>query len=128
MRTTRSRDRWIYSPAMTALRADILRALRDIDGLTDASLERHPIFVRRRFGYSTLRSRRGELVELGLVERRGIVADANRDGRITRMVVWGLTTRGRFLDPARLNEFERREMLRRQQVSAKFGVRALHCA
>lgn len=102
-----------------ALREEILRAYHEAGPVTDAALERHPRFVRRRFGYSTLRSRRGELVKLGLVRQCGIVQDMNRDGRIMRMAVWGLTERGRFLNPSMLAAYERR--MRRQLRRLEFG-------
>lgn len=107
MRTS-SRERWATSPRMIAMRQDILRVYHDVGPVTDATLERHPLFVRSRFGYSTLRSRRGELVALGLVQPCGITYDLNRDGRVMRMAVWGLTLRGTSLDPRMLPAYERR--------------------
>lgn len=52
---------------MIALREEILCAYHEVGAVTDATLERGPRFVRRRFGYSTLRSQGGELVKLAPV-------------------------------------------------------------
>lgn len=107
MRTS-SRERWIASPKMIAMRQDILRVYHEVGAVTDATLERHPLFVRSKFGYSRLRSRRRELVELGLVRQCGTTSDFNRDGRVMRMALWDVTLRGRMLDPRMLPAYERR--------------------
>jgi Ser/Thr protein kinase RdoA (MazF antagonist) len=130
MRTS-SRDRWAASPAMIAIRQEILRAYHEVGPLTDATLERHPLFVRRRFGYSTLRSRRGELVALGLVRQYDTTYDLNRDGRVMRMAVWGLTAQGRLLDPRMLPSYERRnrrQLVRQRLRSPGFSSLSQRCA
>lgn len=116
MRTS-SRERWRSSPAMIALREEILRAYHEAGAVTDAALERVPRFVRRRFGYSTLRSQRGELVKLGLVRKCGMTRDMNRDGRVVPMAIWELSERGRFLDPRMLPRYERRMREREARLS-----------
>ncbi len=127
---TSSRERWRSAPAMIALREEILRAYHEAGAVTDASLERIPRFVRRRFAYSTLRTQRGELVKLGLVRKCGMTRDMNRDGRLTRMAIWELSERGRFLDPRMLPRYEQR--IRRRQTllggPRSTSVRQQRCA
>lgn len=54
--------------------------------MTDVQLERHPEFRNDGLAYSTLRSRRKELVDMGLVS----VCGRERHGAKRSLTVWGV--------------------------------------
>lgn len=73
---TTSRERWAKSEANRLLMERVYWVLRVAGPMTDVQLERHQEFKDDGLAYSTLRSRRKELVDLGRVvacgsEKRG---------------------------------------------------------
>lgn len=70
------------APVVKGLRAEVYRVLLEVgaEGLTDPELERLPVWHGRDLGPSTLRKRRGELVQQGYV----IDSGRRRDG----CIVW----------------------------------------
>jgi hypothetical protein len=80
-----SRDRWARSESNRVLRERVYWVLRVAGPMTDVHLERHAEFSRDGLAYSTLRSRRKELVDMGLV------AACGREKRGQRTyTIWGV--------------------------------------
>jgi hypothetical protein len=80
-----SRERWATSEANRLIRDRVYWVLRVAGPMTDVQLERHPDFRNDGFGYSTLRARRKELVDLGLVRACGSEKKGGRS-----FMIWGV--------------------------------------
>lgn len=59
------------APITGALRLRILAIIRAHPGITDPELERRPEFAGEKWGFSTIRKRRSELLTLGAIRAAG---------------------------------------------------------